>query len=341
MNKFILIINFLNVLHVSFVTGQANICMDSIPTFIIEKGLTNQAQKYIDYLILDPDVKLHNNGQIRYCFNWDSSQNLFNFTEYFSNGKIRERGSFNLNAEKNGIWDEFYVDGNLKLQRNFCGKYDCLINYWNENGVQTLINGNGFMTYEEEHGYRIWKHEYYYSNCLKNGVQKTYINGILGEEREMKEGKNNGKTTIRYPNGELRAIIQYEMDSVISIKEYSLSNNVKCKLKFRYFYNSKYTDLIKLPKDGSFPICINESELTYKLSPPLVLLNNPNSNPYAIFYLTLSKSGKVKQIESGGSYMFSGDTIVPIVKEMQFKPMVFQTKAKRSKIDVLIELEIQ
>ena len=65
------------------------------------------------------------------------------FTRYFDNGKIALQSNF-----KDGRYDgpgiEYYENGQVKEDWIYRNEIFFSINFWNENGEQTLIEGKGF-----------------------------------------------------------------------------------------------------------------------------------------------------------------------------------------------------
>lgn len=326
--------------QISNLNSQSLTCLDSIPYTFIEHGMKIETIKRENDHIFNSENNYYSNGQIKQCFAWDTELKIFNYLDYFRNGNINEKGYYNIDFEITGIFEEYYIDGKIKEQRDYSRKIDCVLNYWNESGIQTIINGNGFKHYENEIGFRKWKYEYSYTNCRKNGIQKTYINGILGDESEYRDGRRNGRSIIRYPNGEIRADMLFDMDTLVFIKNYTISDSVKCIVKFKYFYIDKFIYKDSLPKNQTYPICINELELSKSYFTPKFIKDNPNSDQFEQFQLTISKKGKVKKITPNEGFMTIGLGSTSLIKKMIFKPARAKGKPVKSKIRILFDVSI-
>ncbi len=326
--------------QISNLNSQSLTCLDSIPFSFIEHGMNIETIKRENDHIFNSENNYYSNGQIEQCFTWDDALKVFNYLSHFKNGKVEEKGYYNIDFERTGIFEKYYNDGKIKEQKDYSRKIDCILNYWNELGIQTIINGNGFKHYENEIGFRKWKYEYSYTNCRKNGIQKTYINDILCEESEYKDGRRNGSSIIRYPNGEIRADMLFDMDTLVFIKNYTISDSVKCIVKFKYFYIDKFISKDSLPQNQTYPICINELELSKSYFTPKFIKDNPNSDRFEQFQLTISKKGKVKKITPNEGFMTIGLGSPTLIKKMIFKPARAKGKPVKSKIRILFDVSI-
>ncbi|MCI1268168.1 MAG: hypothetical protein LKG19_16445 [Saprospiraceae bacterium] len=326
--------------HIQKLNSQSLTCLDSIPYSFIEHGMKIETIKRENDHIFNSENNYYSNGQIEQCFTWDDALKVFNYLSYFKNGKVEEKGYYNIDFERTGIFEKYYNDGKIKEQKDYSRKIDCILNYWNELGIQTIINGNGFKHYENEIGFRKWKYEYSYTNCRMNGIQKTYINGILGDESEYKDGRSNGRSIIRYPNGEIRADMLFDMETLVFIKNYTISDSVKCIVKFKYFYIDKFIYKDSLPQNQTYPICINELELSKSYFTPKFIKDNPNSDRFEQFQLTISKKGKVKKITPNEGFMTIGLESTSLIKKMIFKPARAKGKPVKSKIRILFDVSI-
>lgn len=326
--------------QISNLNSQSLTCLDSIPYTFIDHGMKIETIKRENDHIFNSENNYYSNGQIEQCFTWDDALKVFNYLSYFKNGKVEEKGYYNIDFEKTGIFDKYYNDGKIKEQKDYSRKIDCIRNYWNELGIQTIINGNGYKHYEYEIGFEKWKYEYSYTNCRMNGIQKTFINGILCEESEYKNGQRNGRSIIRYPNGEIRADMLFDMDALVLIKNYPISDSVKCIVKFKYFYIDKFIYKDSLPKNQTYPICINELELSRSYITPKFIKDNPSSGRNESFDLKISKKGKVKKITPNEGFMTIGLESTSLIKKMIFKPARAKGKHVKSKIRILFYVSI-
>ena len=163
--------------------------------------------------------------------------------DFHRNGTKSAEG-FKEKGRPYGIWNYWYENGQRKeVQKHF--KYQALeknakepevISFWNENGEQTIENGNG--TYLIKKDSMITKG--YYKNGVKHGKFSAITNGKKfyedfyknGELTQGKSWDKNGKEytydivfkTAQYPGGQ-KAISKH-ISKNIKIPEYAYFKNI-------------------------------------------------------------------------------------------------------------------
>ncbi|MEQ8471386.1 MAG: DUF4375 domain-containing protein [Marinoscillum sp.] len=130
---------------------------------------------------------------------------------YYDNGQLEEEYYSDKNSQRIGKWLKFWKDGSKKLEAEFKGGMVYFQNYWNEEGDQLLIDGNGL--YINEYSIfegQLQRDEQEYKNYKRDGKQWSYTNGILTLYQEMKDGKEHGITRVYDDDGNLKEEKLYE-----------------------------------------------------------------------------------------------------------------------------------
>jgi len=131
-----------------------------------------------------------------------------NWIFYHENGKLFSKGQYDDNGNPNGVWIEYFDNGQIKYEavsphgNSFSLDNDNLeiITYWTEDGIPLIVNGNGKLTTYFDNGNI--QHISYWTNKLKNGtLQEFYESGQLNIEREYKEGVKDGIGKVFSENG--------------------------------------------------------------------------------------------------------------------------------------------
>ncbi|MEM6524322.1 MAG: DUF4375 domain-containing protein [Bacteroidota bacterium] len=130
---------------------------------------------------------------------------------YYENGQLNEEYTSDKNSQRIGKWLKFWKDGSKKLEAEFKEGMAYFQNYWNEEGEQLLIDGNG--VYINEYSIfegQLQRDEQEYKNYKRDGKQWSYTNNILTLYQEMKDGKEHGITRVYDDDGNLKEETRYE-----------------------------------------------------------------------------------------------------------------------------------
>lgn len=141
--------------------------------------VTYHTNEYGQYL--DPEIK--------------SSEGYF----YYDSTALTENKRFRF-----GKWTYWHLNGQIKAEFFYNNHIKYIVNYWDESGKQTVINGNGKMTI-----YDLWERnkwcESFVKDSLINGPRTCYDSiGIVTHYTFFKDGYINGLSLVLNKNGQLR-----------------------------------------------------------------------------------------------------------------------------------------
>jgi antitoxin component YwqK of YwqJK toxin-antitoxin module len=135
---------------------------------------------------------------------------------YHGNGQIFSEGEFDNSGKPIGIWNEYYENGQIKYEAisvrgncfNFADDDVKLINFWTEDGLQIVVNGNGRLILYLDNGNI--QHVSFWTNGLKEGIlQEFYPNGCLHEQHTYLKGLKSGLSKVFHENGSLYSEVNY------------------------------------------------------------------------------------------------------------------------------------
>lgn len=150
------------------------------------------------------------------------------YKEWFENGQLWRSGFYKSEFDRSGKWEEYYQNGHKRLEGEHIGMEYKLINFWNENGEQTLKDGTGNYEFEGQMFSDLYmRYENKYKDYKRHGVQKSFSNGILTHYQEMNNGMPHGITRSFYKNGNLEREIIYDNGRVVSNKTFRKFKNPK------------------------------------------------------------------------------------------------------------------
>lgn len=148
--------------------------------------------------------------------------------EWFENGQLLRSGMYLSEFQPGGEWQEFYQNGQKKLESEYIGREYQLINFWNEQGEQTLKKGTGHCVFEGQMFSDLFmRYEYEFKDYKSHGVQRSFSNGILTHYQEMNNGMPDGVTRSFYKNGNLEREIMYDNGRIVSNKWFRKFKNPK------------------------------------------------------------------------------------------------------------------
>jgi antitoxin component YwqK of YwqJK toxin-antitoxin module len=221
-----------------------------------QNGKPKALVQFIQGKLTGEREEFYENGIIKYKVEKDSSQELLIHTwfyengnpqklesklaeknkrrgaykEWFENGQLWRSGFYKSEFDRSGKWEEYYQNGQKRLEGEHIGMEYKLINFWNENGEQTLKNGTGHCVFEGQMFSDLFmRYESAYKDFKRHGVQKSFSNGILTHYQEMNNGMPHGITRSFYKNGNLEREIIYDNGRAISNKMFRKFQNPKVK----------------------------------------------------------------------------------------------------------------
>lgn len=153
----------------------------------------------------------YDNGRIKDSCQFVNGREQGPFMKYYNSGELKERGSFRdgipeniwttyfkngqkqseqvlINGLKHGLHKKWSSKGSLLSETRFTLGRAELLNGWDINANQTLVDGEGYL--KEYYATGELKSEGKVSDKQKTGVWKTwFINGTVAEEGEYINGK--------------------------------------------------------------------------------------------------------------------------------------------------------
>ena len=185
-------------------------------TYWYKNGAVEESSIYVNGKYHGKVTQLYPNEKIKHVgyFKFGIQDSVF--TSYYENGQVQEKGAFAqlpdsillqpykywgqlayIEPEKIGQWKYFHADGRPKMtleyKKNDAREY--LLSYWDKEGKQSVIGGNGSI--KEVYTSKRPKVEKNYKNGLLNGkyvewnangtvrLEGAYVNGLKDGEWKM------------------------------------------------------------------------------------------------------------------------------------------------------------
>ncbi|WP_405397837.1 DUF4375 domain-containing protein [Maribacter sp. Asnod2-G09] len=275
--------------------------------------------------------------------NADTDKKFGVFKEWYDNGQLKEEGNFANNTTRIGKWFLFWKDGSKKLEGEAKNEKVYLINYWNENGEQTLINGTGIHYTEWISRSSTSIYETAYKNYLRDGVSKSVTNDKVTLYQEFKDGKQHGYTRSYYNNGNLKEEKYFEFGNLISNDELPMFKNPKvkttivCKMEDEWLINRE------LETADSYPIILNKTELEDSFK-ALVSVFDGYTQDYELsynYFVSIDENGKpIKLNFLMADNGFLKDEVESNINKMKFKPALKDGIAVNSYIIIHFKLRL-
>ena len=102
----------------------------------------------------------------------------------------------------NGIYKEYYENGQKKQEGIYINGEYLLKNWWTETGEQSIIDGTGYQIIKNDKGIKISEGKY--ENSKQEGIWKYYSEqGVLLGKVNFKDGKLDGESKYYYESGEI------------------------------------------------------------------------------------------------------------------------------------------
>jgi antitoxin component YwqK of YwqJK toxin-antitoxin module len=163
------------------------------------------------------------NGQIKTRENTDKNDEKKGlYKEWWDNGQLKEQAEFVGSIERIGPWTKYHKNGHAEMEAEFKNGDVLFHNYWNEKGKQLLKNGTGLYINEFDmdmpSGNVKYRYETEYKDYKRNGLSKTFNDGIIQLTEEFKDGLEHGKTE-NYEDGKLTEVKIYDHGTLVSTKK--------------------------------------------------------------------------------------------------------------------------
>lgn len=257
------------------------------------------------------------------------------YKEWFESGQLTRSGLYISEFQPGGEWEEYYENGQKKLEAEYVRSEYQLINFWNEEGEQTLKNGNGYCVIEnqiseDKHTLDISE----YKDYKRHGVQKSYINGVLVYSQVMNNGEQDGTSRTYYINGNLEQEIVYKNGRLVSNKKFRKFENPRVKTTIisrlcKKCYDNQ--DEYVIPDNEPPPV--NATQIADKFEAGVSVFNayGDDYTLSASCIVWVDKVGKVKKVKmTGGENLLITNQIETNLKDLEFEVAMKDGKAIES-----------
>ena len=273
----------------------------------------------------------------------DTDKKFGEYKEWYDNSQLKEESNFANNITRIGKWFLYWKDGSKKLEGEAINQKVRLINYWKENGEQTLINGTGIHYSEWISRSSTNIYETAYKNYLRDGVSKSITNGKVTLYQEFKDGKEHGYTRSFYNNGNLKDEKYYESGEIVSEKDVPLfidpkvKTTIVCKMEDQWLINRE------LETADSYPIILNKTALedSFKAS---VSVFDGYTQDYELsynYFVSIDENGKpIKLNFLMADNGFLKEEVESNIHKMKFKPAIKNGKAVNSYMIIHFKLRL-
>lgn len=169
-------------------------------------------------------IYYHKNGQKSAEYVYQENIDFESENRWYENGNVSRVCVF----DKNGNYVhniDYYENGNTR-QIVKLAKYKptTILDYWDENGVKLIDDGNGTLIEEYESGL---KKITPYQNGKIHGIQKEFKGSLLYSECEYQDGKKHNNTFYYYENGKVQTHLIYDNDKEIVRRYYDENGEIK------------------------------------------------------------------------------------------------------------------
>ena len=244
--------------------------------FNFEYGVQVGLQRYFDeegkldreeVLFPDTDIKeiryYHPNGQLSYQGKEAPNyRNVGQQTYWHDNGTVKYSYMMDANGNHTAPYFEYYSDGSKMLEVDRRENPPKYLNFWDENGIQLLKDGNGIYMFESGSlPETVFRHEFQLKNYKEHGIQKMFRNGILTDYREMSDGQLHGYYRKYYPNGKLHQEYRIENGKVLEFQEKPLFDNPKLVAEIETEELESYLIQKEYELSDQYPRLLNKNEV--------------------------------------------------------------------------------
>ena len=198
------------------------------------------------------------------------------------------------------------------------------LNFWDENGVQRLIDGTGEYNYESGSlPETVFRYEYQFKNYKEDGIQRMFRNGILIDYREMCDGQLHGYQRKYYPNGKLHQEYLIENGKVLESQEKPFFADPILVAEIETEELESYLVQKEYELSDQYPRLLNKNEVL-----PLISVSTDVFGEYgwqqpmfASYFLHVDEHGKVVGHDFFSSTNDSMDrSIESIFPQLKFEP---------------------
>ena len=278
--------------------------------FNFEYGVQVGLQRYFDeegkldreeVLFPDTDIKeiryYHPNGQLSYQGKEAPNyRNVGQQTYWHDNGTVKYSYMMDANGNHTAPYFEYYSDGSKMLEVDRRENPPKYLNFWDENGIQLLKDGNGIYMFESGSlPETVFRHEFQLKNYKEHGIQKMFRNGILTDYREMSDGQLHGYYRKYYPNGKLHQEYRIENGKVLEFQEKPLFDNPKLVAEIETEELESYLIQKEYELSDQYPRLLNKNEVL-----PLITVSNEvfgvygwDTKMFGSYLLHVDENGKV------------------------------------------------
>lgn len=193
-------------------------------TYYDKLGEIEEVRNYYKDALHGLVVMYYSNGKKKQegYFNLNHQDSIY--TEWHENGKVKIEGNYN-NGYEVGKWNYYYFDGALKSVEEVKGEDNYLWEFFLPDSLhsQIITNGNGeLVTYYATGKVKEW---YNYQDGLKNGpFEELSIYGYVALSGDFHNGLKNGKWEFFYYTGEKEKISNYKDGVLDGDYEYYYDN---------------------------------------------------------------------------------------------------------------------
>ena len=236
------------------------------------------------------------NGQVKTSLRDNSDGKMIGeYSRYHENGSLAFSYQLAANGNHTGPYFEYYPDGLKKVEVDHRGEEPKYINYWDENGVQQLVDGTGIFTDSYSYDGVTIRYEYQFVDFKKHGVQKEFRNGVLIDYREMSVGQLDGYFRKFYPNGKVHQEYLIKNGKVLEFQEKPLLDNPKLVAEIETQELESFLIQKEYELSDQYPRLLNKNEVL-----PLVSLSKEVFGEYGwditmfgSYLLHVDQNGKV------------------------------------------------
>lgn len=187
-----------------------------------KNGLKEQELRFLKEGLLN--VKYDEKGYAYEEFFTDDRDKKNGFyRHYFYNTGILKSEKNYKNGRYHGPFKEYYKNGQLQAIGEYINHKRKTESCWDKQGNQTIINGEGYIIYEDEEGTE--RTVTSYKNGRANGKYYVYRNGKLAYFRTYQDGEMTGEAKYYDEEGNLMKEEVLKNGCTVSFKVYKLAIN--------------------------------------------------------------------------------------------------------------------
>jgi len=149
----------------------------------------------------------YSNDTLKEEYSLRNGKFIGDYRAFYSDGKPSALGRYK-NGKMDGMWQYFYESGKRQSIEDHVNGKLVNFNYWDENGIQLVINGTGVA--ERYDSYGVLESVMSYRNCVFHGKLETWFsNGVKSSEFFYDSGRPVGVWSYWDEFGELIKTEEY------------------------------------------------------------------------------------------------------------------------------------